>query len=554
MAVTALGALLGIVTLLGGFASSRLHGAYREALRDLRESERRLDAREAGHVDGRLEPELRWLAEIRDADRDARWRESALVMALLGAAAVALAIWTLVSGVRAVEAFAVIALAAAAVLVTVLLALDGQRVGRTLVATTRQARLWGLLRLENALSDVQRATVRRHAAHRAWLRSSAARQPLAGLVARWRERRFQRAEARRQRAVDRLPTPSSAAGVLDQLRGAGVRAPVGYVDGVRGLLPLVGRGAPRLEDDADWDATLADLTRAVEQDAPRRLRWLAALAACAELRDDPVARESAARWALDMAALGPADARAAAADRYDPLPDAALVEPVSPTTWAGAVRRARETGAPASVLASVLVRWAYALVLAQADGRPDGPAGGRPDGPAGGRSDGPADRRSGGPADGRGVDAAIAPAVDAGVEIMQALPERESDRYLRLVRAGLSELGASGAQMSRLVPPRAVPAAAPPEPSDEPTVVLPGTGASPPEPVGFPREPGVQPHDLPSSSYDPAPPAPRTGDQRAESLPAAGRPTGGATVADGDVTAVRPSGGATAVDQPRDTD
>ncbi|HZB49182.1 MAG TPA: hypothetical protein VE547_08820, partial [Mycobacteriales bacterium] len=434
MVVSALGVLLGVVTLLGGFASGRLHGAYRAALRDLRESERRLDAREAGHVDGRLEPELRWLAEVRDAARDARWRQPALLMGLLGAASVALAAWTLADGLRAVEAYAVVVLAGATVLVTLLLVLDGQRVGRTLGASVRRSRLWGLLQLENALSGTQRAAAHRHAAHRAWLRALAAGHPLAGLVARWRERGFRSAERRRQRAVSRVPTWAVAGTVLADLRAAGVRPPDGYVNGMRGVVPLVSRGAPRLDDDAEWDAALADLTRAVQQDAPRRRRWLSALAACAELRDDPAARESAARWTLDLAALGPFDPVGAvsaghlapatgptgvAADRDDPLPDAALVEPSRPTTWAGALRRARETGARPELLASVLVRWAYALVL-------DRPAA-------------------------RDVDASIAPAVDAAVEIMNALPEPAVDHYLRLVRGGLGELGASGAHMSRLV-------------------------------------------------------------------------------------------------------
>jgi hypothetical protein len=459
----ALGALLAIVTFLGGFASSRLHGAYRDALRDLRESERRLDVREAGHVDGWLDAELRWLGEIRDAARDARWRESALLMALLSAVSVVLGGWALTEGVSTLDALAVVAMITATALVTLLLVLDGRRIRSTLAASVRSSRLWGLLRLENALSDVHRATVRTRAAHRAWLRARVAGHPLAGTVARWRARRFERAERRRRLAVDRL-AKWDAVVVLRELAAAGVRAPAGYVEGLRGLIPLVSSGtAAPLSGDDDWNAALADLTRAVELDASRRLRWLSALAACAELRGDPAARESAARWTLEMAALaqagtprstgrGPAGL---AADRYDPLPDATVVEPRLPGTWQGALRRGRETGAPPPLLAWVLVRWAYALVL-----------------------DRPADSD---------VDTVIAPAVDAAVEVMGALPEPEVDRYLRLVRAGFAELGASGVQMGRLIPPRpARPGAGAPRPPAGPatgpgpaTGTGPATGAAP---------------------------------------------------------------------------
>jgi len=432
-ALSALGALLAIVTFLGGFASARLHGAYRDALRDLRESERRLDGREVGHVDGRLEPELRWIAEVRDAAKDARWRESALLMGLLCVVSVVLGVWVLTEGVRTIDALAVLALMVAAVLVTLLLALDGRRIRGTLAATVRQSRLWGLLQLENALSDTHRATIHLRDAHRAWLQALAAGHPLAGVLARWRERRFRRADRRRTRTIQRLEKWSAGATVLDDLGTAGVRLPEGYVQGLRGLVPLVRQPVPRLDDEG-WDTALADLTRAEERDTPRRLRWLAALATCAELRDDPAARESAARWTLEMAARAHADRldtrrRGIAADRYDPLPDAAVVEPRRPVTWEGALRRARETGAHPALLASVLVGWAYTLVL---------------------------DRPTA-----RDVDALIAPAVDAAVDIMQRLSEPEVDRYLRLVRGGLAELGASGAQMGRLVPPRARPATRP---------------------------------------------------------------------------------------------
>jgi hypothetical protein len=448
-ALSALGALLAIVTFLGGFASTRLHGAYRDALRDLRESERRLDAREVGHVDGRLEPELRWIAEVRDAPKDARWREAALLMGLLCVVSIVLGVWVLTEDVGTIDTLAVLALMVAAVLVTLLLVLDGRRIRGTLAVTVRQSRLWRLLQLENALSATHRATVRMRYAHRAWLRALAAGHPLAGVLARWRERRFRRAERRRTRTLRRLEKWDAADTVLDDLGAAGVRLPDGYVEGLRGLLSLVTRPVARL-DDEEWDAALADLTRAEERDTARRLRWLSALAACAELRDDPAARESAARWTLEMAALAPADRLAArrqgiAADRSDPLPDAAVVEPRRPVTWEGALRRGRQTAVHPSLLASVLVRWAYALVL-------DRPAS-------------------------RDVEALIAPSVDAAVDIMHRLSEPEVDRYLRLVRAGFAELGASGAQMGRLVPPRSAPPAAATRPA---TLSATAAGTAPP--------------------------------------------------------------------------
>jgi hypothetical protein len=471
-ALSALGAVLVIVTLLGGFASTRLHAAYRDALRDLRESERRLDTREPGHTDSRLDMELRSLAEARDATRDSRWRESAVLMSLLCIAAVALGIWILTEDVRPIDSVAVLVLIFAAVLVTILLVLDGLRIRAALAATVQRSPLWAVLRLESLLTDTYRATVRLRKAHRAWLRTLAAGYPLAGPIGRWRLRRHLRASRRRDAAADRLEKWSATGTVLRDLTAAGVRPPAGYVEGLRGLLPLVARvssmdgGAlPRLDDEEEWDAALDDLNRAVELDRPRHVRWLSALAACAELRDDPVARESAARWTLEMAALRQADPpgpvrpgpTGIAPDRFDPLPDAAVVEPRRSATWESALRRARETGAHPRLLAWVIVRWAYALVL----DRPATPE----------------------------VDAAIAPAVDAAVEIMRGLPEREVDPYLGLVRAGLSDLGASGLQMARLVPPRvAVPAP------------VPAGAAAPAAPAG------------PAPPAAPTPPSPRSHD------------------------------------------
>jgi hypothetical protein len=472
-ALSALGALLAIVTFLVGFASTRLHGAYRDALRDLRESLRRLDTREPGHTDSRLDTELRWLAEVRDAARDSRWRESAILTSLLCAAAVTLGVWILTEDVRTIDAAAVLALTVAAVLVTILMVLDGLWIRAALAATVQRSPLWGVLRLESLLTDTYRATVRMRNAHRAWLQILTSGYPLAGLLGRWRLRRCLRASRRRDAAADRLAKWSAADTVLRDLTAAGVRPPAGYVEGLRGLLPLVARmsamddrALPRLDDDDEWDAALDHLNRAVELDHPRRVRWLAALAACAELRDDPVARESAARWTLEMAGARRTDTPGSmrygpagiAPDRFDPLPDAAVVEPRRPDTWEGALRRARETGAQPWLLASVLVHWAYALVVD------------RPRAPDMDRTAAPDVDLPAAP----DVDAAIAPAVDAAVEIMGLLPEPEVDRYLRLVRAGLSELGVGGVHMSRLVPPRVavhapIPAAAGPPAPDLPT-------------------------------------------------------------------------------------
>jgi hypothetical protein len=470
-ALSALGALLAIVTLVGGFASIRLHGAYRDALRGLGESERRLDTGEVGHVDGRLDPELRWLAEVRDAARDSGWQESAILVSLLCVAEGVLGIWALSEGVRTLDAVAVVTLVAAAVLVTILLVVDGLWIRAALAATVQRSPLRGLLRLENLLIDSYVATARMQNAHRSWLRTLVAGYPFAGLVGRWRLRAYLRAVRRRDAAAGRLERWGAPDEALEGLAGAGVRPPAGYVEGLRGLVPLVIRpssaagSALPLDDDADWDAALDNLNRAVDLDRPRRLRWLSALAACAELRDDPVARESAARWTLEMAALRQAGTLGSkrrgplgiAADRFDPLRDATLVEPRRPATWEAALRRGRETDVHPRLLASVIVHWAYALVL-------DRPA--VPD-----------------------VPAATSPAISTAVEIMRALPEREVDPYLRVVRAGLSDLGASGAQMGRLVPPR--PRAPAPEPAPPaPAGTAPAASAPPVAPTApRPRSP-----------------------------------------------------------------
>jgi hypothetical protein len=184
-----------------------------------------------------------------------------------------------------------------------------------------------------------------------------------------------------------------------------VRPPDGYAEGVRGLNPLAA-GAPM--DDDTWEAAVADLCRAAAQDGPRRRRWVSALAACAELRDDPPARESAGRWALDAAALR---SRAPGDRRADPLPDAVAIEPTRPETWEGAVGRARAVGAGPLLLAEATLRWGYALAATGND---------------------------------------LDPAVDAAAEVMTET--RDPDEYLARVRPGFEAIGATGAQLSRLVP------------------------------------------------------------------------------------------------------
>ena len=161
------------------------------------------------------------------------------------------------------------------------------------------------------------------------------------------------ATARRSRALAALTRA-----VPVDLAGISVRPPDGYADGVRALTPLV-VAAPM--DDDTWAAAVADLSRAAEKDGPRRTRWLSALAACAELRDDLPARESAARWALDAAALparGPAgDARLRPAARHGR-------DPADPARRPGRRRPPRPRGRRAGplLLAEATLRWAYALV------------------------------------------------------------------------------------------------------------------------------------------------------------------------------------------------
>ena len=65
-----------------------------------------------------------------------------------------------------------------------------------------------------------------------------------------------------------------------------VRPPDGYAEGVRGLNPLAA-GAPM--DYETWEAAVADLSRAAEQDGPRRRRWVSALAY--PLKEDGRVRE-----------------------------------------------------------------------------------------------------------------------------------------------------------------------------------------------------------------------------------------------------------------------
>ena len=163
--------------------------------------------------------------------------------------------------------------------------------------------------------------------NRTWLRTRSATYPMAPQLAGWRHRAV--APCHRPPVPARSPTLSRVVPV--DLAGI-VRPPARRVRRRRARAEPA-RAAGPMDDDA-WEAAVADLSRAAESDGPRRRRWLFALAACAELRDDPPARESAGRWALDAAAL---PARARGDRRADPLPDTVAIEPSRPETWEGAV-------------------------------------------------------------------------------------------------------------------------------------------------------------------------------------------------------------------------
>jgi hypothetical protein len=402
-ALVGLGAMLLTAAVLGAAGSSRAHAAYREALRELREGDRRL---EPGGVPRRLEDELRWYADVSASTRDAGWRSTAAVVLSLGAGSFVLGIWALADRPPALAVVAVVVLLVAVLLVSVLTVLDGRRLDGELRAAARRSALADVRRLEGSLVAVHRATAATRRAHRTWLRTRAADYPLASVLAAQRRRSFDRASAYRSRAVASLTRS-----VPVDLSGIAVRPPDGYAEGLRGLAPLIS-GA--VLDDDTWASAVADLSRAAERDVARRTRWLFALAACAELREDPPARESAARWALEAAFL---PARALGDARTDPLPDAVAIEPVRPETWEGALRRARTTGAGPLLLAEVTLHWAYALVSAAPDA----------------------------------AGAALDPAISAATEVMTETPD--PDDYLRRVRPGFEDLGASSVQLSRLVPP-----------------------------------------------------------------------------------------------------
>ena len=274
---------------------------------------------------------------------------------------------------------------------------------RALAATVRRSPLWGLLRLEGALSD----------AHAPPYGCGRRTGPGCG--------RSPPPPARRPGRAGGATAPSSAPPAPRGRRGRLVRwgaadaaltdlgdgrrtAADGYVEGCAGS----SRWSPRChrrtgraaaaDDDAEWDAALDDLNRAVETRPAAPPRWLSALAACAELRDDPVARESAARWTLDMAALRtPTRSTRCAGGR-----------PGSPPTGRPAARRGRRRAAagrrPGRARSAGRGRPApHPWLLAVGD-RPlgvragAGPAGspGGPGRPAGGRRRGRGDARAAG--------------------------------------------------------------------------------------------------------------------------------------------------------------
>jgi hypothetical protein len=328
-----------------------------------------------------------------------------------------LAVWIFSVEPDALQVATAVVLLIAVLAIGALCLLEGLRFERLLSAAGRRSGLGGVRRLEDALVAVQHATAELRAAHRTWLRTRSATYPLAAQLAAVRHRVVDRAAARRSRALAAL-----ARAVPVDLAALSVRAPDGYPEGVRALTPLAAipprptDGGSALLDDA-WAAAVADLSRAAERDAPRRTRWLSALAACAELRDDQPARESAGRWALDAAALPP---RTPGDARSDPLPDTVAIEPTRPETWEGAVRRARTVGAGPLLLAEATLRWAYALA-----------------------------------ATGNSLD----PAVTAAAEVMTET--RDPEEYLSRVRPGFEALGATSAQLSRLVPQWHAPTPAP---------------------------------------------------------------------------------------------
>lgn len=359
MVVGALVGLLVTAAVIGAVGSSRAHSAYRESLRELRDGDRRL---EPGATGRRLEDELRWYGDVSASTRDAGWRASALVALALFVLALVLGSWALTDSPPTLTVVSVVVLLVAVFLVAALAVLDGRRSEALLRSAARRSALGNVGRLEDSLALVQRSTLAMRSAHRTWLRTRAAEYPLASVLAGLRRRAYQRTVAHRARAAAALTRA-----VPVSLSGLSVRAPDGYAEGLRGLSALAGGG---ILDDETWAAAVADLNRAAERDAPRRTRWLSALAACAELRSDPPARESAARWALEAAAL---PARAVGDARTDPLPDAVALEPVRAATWEGALRRARLNGAGPILLAEVTLRWAYALVSADSGETPAAP-------------------------------------------------------------------------------------------------------------------------------------------------------------------------------------
>jgi hypothetical protein len=460
-ALVGMGALLLAAAVLSAGSMLLLHGAYRGALRELREGDRRL---EPGAGPGRrLEDELRWYADVTAAGRDSGWRYAATVVVGACAGAVVLAVWTFSVRPAALEAATAVVLLVAVLAVAALCLLEGRRFERLLAAAGRRSALGDVRRLEDALVRVQRATADLRAERRTWLRTRAATYPLAPQLAAYRHRAVRRAAAHRSRAVATLTRV-----VPVDLAGLSVRAPDGYAEGVRALAPLALAGPV---DDATWAAAVADLSRAAERDAPRRTRWLSALAACAELRDDPPARESAARWALDAAAL---PARTPRDPRTDPLPDTVAIEPTRPETWENALRRARTVNAGPVLLADTTLRWAEALVAAGPATTPAAAATRTrrdravateiPRDPAvttGVRSGSTAITADPGiPADHDHVAGnELDPAVSAAAEVMTETTD--PDEYLARVRPGFEALGATSAQLSRLVPQWHAPAPTP---------------------------------------------------------------------------------------------
>ena len=233
-ALVGMGALLLAAAVLSAGSALRLHSAYREALRELRDGDRRL---EPGAGPGRrLEDELRWYADVTAAGRDSGWRYAAAVVVGACVGVVVLAVWTFTVRPPALSVATAVVLLALMLVVTGLCLLEGRRFERLLHAAGRRSALGGVRRLEDTLVQVQRATADLAAANRHLAAHPVGDIPVraaAGPLA-----------APRGRPGHRPPVPDAGRArpaVPVDLAGIAVRPPDGYSDGVRALTPMAAR-------------------------------------------------------------------------------------------------------------------------------------------------------------------------------------------------------------------------------------------------------------------------------------------------------------------------